>query len=254
MKTCDRIKILRILNGYTQDGLALAAGVSRVSVSRWENCQAPPSARTLKMLAHIFNIEAKFLSGDCENPPEGLIWCPQLPKNPAYFGQMKEDLVEGFMMWLLECGVVRVIQGRMANGMTLWLLDNSDQPNGGDMLVCRSPLIILSDSHILTGFINEAISHCMVGLRVIDKPLKSTDTTELLAEVAWTLLEEDGAFDKKPPACDVPLPANDIDDLVNALKLCAEQVRLSMELHDEDEDAPIAYDAAQSILTKIGRF
>jgi len=158
------------------------------------------------------------------------------------------------MMWLLECGVVRVIQGRMANGTTFWLLDNSDQPNGGDMLVCKSPLIILSDNHTLTGFINEAISHCMIGLRVIDEPLKSKDIDSVLAEVAWILLDEDGAFDKNLPACDVPLPANDIDDLVNALKLCAEQVRLFMELHDDDEDAPIAYDAAQSILTKIGRF
>ena len=49
----------------------------------------------------------------------------------------------------------------------------------------------------------------------------------------------------------IALALNHHEELVEALKACAEQVRLFMELHDDDEDAPLAYDKAQVVLTKL---
>ena len=49
----------------------------------------------------------------------------------------------------------------------------------------------------------------------------------------------------------IALVLNNHEELVEALKACAEQVRLFMELHDDDEDAPLAYDKAQAVLSKL---
>ena len=252
MKTSDRIKILRILNGYTQDELAKTAGVNRVSINRWENGLKSPSGISARRLAYYLKVDAALFSGDCGSAPESAVWQPQAPKNPAYFGQMQEDLVKCLPPLLRECEVDSVVCGRMANGMAFWLLGSRELTHGGrDMYGFNH--VILSDNRILTGFIHEAIDLCMVSQQETEEQLAATNLTDAFVEVAKILGKEGSHVESLLVDLNTVAPADVTAELVNALKLCAEQVRLFMELHDDDEDAPIAYDAAQSILTKIGR-
>ena len=53
MDTAGRIKILRLLNGYTQEAIAALIGISRPSIVVWESGKHPPSPEFVIRLAGI---------------------------------------------------------------------------------------------------------------------------------------------------------------------------------------------------------
>lgn len=56
-------KKLRIKNGYTQDTLAEALGLSRSTISMYENGNREPDFETLERIADLFNVDMDFLLG-----------------------------------------------------------------------------------------------------------------------------------------------------------------------------------------------
>ncbi len=56
-------KNLRIKAGYTQDGLAEALGLSRSTVSMYENGNREPDFETLEKIADFFNVDMNYLLG-----------------------------------------------------------------------------------------------------------------------------------------------------------------------------------------------
>lgn len=59
----ERIKELRILNGMSQVDLAARLGISKQSVSNWENDNIQPSIEMLLKLARLFSVSTDYLPG-----------------------------------------------------------------------------------------------------------------------------------------------------------------------------------------------
>lgn len=57
----ERIRDLRIKNGYTQDGLAEIVFVTRQAVSRWELGLTMPSIDNIAELCRLFNVSFEYL-------------------------------------------------------------------------------------------------------------------------------------------------------------------------------------------------
>ena len=60
----ERIKQLRIERGLNQVELAEKLGVSKQSVSNWENDNIQPSIEMLLKLSHIFSVSTDYLLGE----------------------------------------------------------------------------------------------------------------------------------------------------------------------------------------------
>lgn len=59
----ERIKELRTLNGMSQVDLAARLGISKQSVSNWENDNIQPSIEMLLKLARLFSVSTDYLLG-----------------------------------------------------------------------------------------------------------------------------------------------------------------------------------------------
>ena len=60
----ERIKLLRIGRGLSQVDLAEELGVSKQSVSNWENDNIQPSIEMLVKISHIFSVSTDYLLGE----------------------------------------------------------------------------------------------------------------------------------------------------------------------------------------------
>lgn len=60
----ERIKLLRIGRGLSQVDLAEKLGVSKQSVSNWENDNIQPSIEMLAKISHIFSVSTDYLLGE----------------------------------------------------------------------------------------------------------------------------------------------------------------------------------------------
>ena len=60
----ERIKQLRTDRGLSQVELAQKLGVSKQSVSNWENDNIQPSIEMLLKISHVFSVSTDFLLGE----------------------------------------------------------------------------------------------------------------------------------------------------------------------------------------------
>lgn len=63
MKLDERIKELRVARGLSQVELAASLGVTKQSVSNWENSNIQPSIDMLVRLAEFFSVSTDYLLG-----------------------------------------------------------------------------------------------------------------------------------------------------------------------------------------------
>ena len=63
MKMSERIKNLRVQNGFTQSQLGKAIGVTKVSISGYESGNRIPELNTVIKLADIFEVSMDYLIG-----------------------------------------------------------------------------------------------------------------------------------------------------------------------------------------------
>ena len=61
MKFCEKLLALRKQSGLSQEELGLELGVSRQTVSKWENGSADPSTTNLLALAKLYGVAAEEL-------------------------------------------------------------------------------------------------------------------------------------------------------------------------------------------------
>lgn len=59
----ERIKELRLLNGYNQVELAKKLEITKQTVSNWENNNIQPSIEMLEALANLFSVSTDYLLG-----------------------------------------------------------------------------------------------------------------------------------------------------------------------------------------------
>lgn len=87
---CDEIRRLRLASGITQARLAERLGVSKQSVSNWENNNIQPSVELLERLADFFAVSTDVLLG---RQPDVLIDASGLTDGQiAHIRQLVQDL------------------------------------------------------------------------------------------------------------------------------------------------------------------
>lgn len=59
----ERIKELRLLNGYNQVELAKRLEITKQTVSNWENNNIQPSIEMLEAIADLFSVSTDYLLG-----------------------------------------------------------------------------------------------------------------------------------------------------------------------------------------------
>lgn len=64
----DRLKTIRVRNGYTQETLAEEIGTDKKQVSRWEGGVFTPNTETLIKIAQVLNVSADYLLGLSDDP------------------------------------------------------------------------------------------------------------------------------------------------------------------------------------------
>jgi len=84
------LKFLRELNGYSQEEVAKALGISVPNVSRYENQKIHPTEEVIRNAAQFFNVSADYLLGLTDTPVS-----TENRKIPEYF-EIKLDHFKGF--------------------------------------------------------------------------------------------------------------------------------------------------------------
>lgn len=97
-----KIKNLRTLHHISQESLAENIGVSRQTITNYENMSSQPDLETLRKLALFFNVSSDYLLGiENENiPPEDFI------KKLVYYGRnlniTNRDIIIGDMAKMIR--------------------------------------------------------------------------------------------------------------------------------------------------------
>lgn len=63
MEFCEKLKVLREEEGWTQSGLAKALNVSQSTVAQWEAGTRRPTAQAVVAIARMFDTSADFILG-----------------------------------------------------------------------------------------------------------------------------------------------------------------------------------------------
>lgn len=101
MDAARRIKILRLLNGYTQEAIAALLGISRPSIVVWESGKHPPSTEYVIRLAEMVGVEPGYIS---YGSPliSCCAWIPAPPDRPQNLSSYIRDLRDLFPALLDE--------------------------------------------------------------------------------------------------------------------------------------------------------
>lgn len=139
MTVGERIKILRILHGYTQQTLADIADVSRSSVMLWEKGKLP-TRRTAMVLASLFEVSCEYLLEGIQ-PPAYAFWKPIAPGHPQHLKALAIDIEYGISQLFRELGIDYSVKSaeKIVEHKSFWIFGNSpDSPEWklNYLLVC----------------------------------------------------------------------------------------------------------------------
>lgn len=123
MENKDRVKILRILAGYTQPGLSLAANIPKASLGAIEmglyNAVGEKGAAIAEALGVTFNYLYQGTPYVDEHRP--LVWTPQPAARAQHLQSQKNEISFLFPKFLTENKFVAVIAAELSNGFAFLL-------------------------------------------------------------------------------------------------------------------------------------
>jgi transcriptional regulator with XRE-family HTH domain len=121
MDTAGRIKILRLLNGYTQEAIAALLGISRPSIVVWESGKHPPSPEYVIRLAELVGVEPGYIS---YGTPliSSCAWTPAPPDRAQNLSPYLRDFASLFPDLLDENGLDAARFSKLGDGGTMFLL------------------------------------------------------------------------------------------------------------------------------------
>jgi DNA-binding XRE family transcriptional regulator len=121
MEKRDRLKILRLLNGCTQDILANRLGVPRTSIAMWEKGRYGFSSEITVKLASALGVQTDYLI--LGTPPiANAVWIPVPPSRPDYLRSMQEDFTTLLPQFLTENKYNASYSDSLADGSRFFLL------------------------------------------------------------------------------------------------------------------------------------
>lgn len=191
MTSGDRIKILRILSGLTQQTLAEYADVSRASVMLWEKGKLP-TRRTALALATLFEVSAEFLLEGI-NPPRFAFWKPVVPGHPRHLQDLEIDMKSGVSPLFSELKIVFSAKGQTIDGKVFWLCGNSPDRNNW-----RLNYFLIYDKP-LDALISNAIIAAVATSIDLEEVFAINDNEALIAAISEKLNKVTG----KTPSCNL---------------------------------------------------
>lgn len=147
MKPGERIKILRMLSGFTQEKLAELAGVNRASLVSWERGDYNPSAPAVESLGKVLLCPPGYFLFGTPSPLSGF-WEPNPPKVSKYVNPYLQDLESLFPAFCSENLITFCAYYSADNGRLL-LLGKPDSPLKYVLLL--RPIFLERFSAILEG-------------------------------------------------------------------------------------------------------
>lgn len=101
-----RLKEIRTERGIPQEDLAELVGVSRQTVSRWENGTAQPSAKNVMRLSQVFQLPTDaFLKDDWKPPEQQAVETVPAPVETAALPPRRRN----YHLWAVLAAVIEVI-------------------------------------------------------------------------------------------------------------------------------------------------
>jgi transcriptional regulator with XRE-family HTH domain len=136
MERNQRLKILRILNGFTQEELAKECGVPRGSLSIWERGDHAPSHGAVPRLANSLGCDPGYLMYGSPSLRVPAVWVPSVPL-ARHLPTFKNDITSLFPPFLKENGI-DVVEYLYRNGGVLFLLGEKQLETYNFMLISDS--------------------------------------------------------------------------------------------------------------------
>lgn len=188
-----RIKILRILHGYTQESLSLRTGINRASLSSWENGSYEPSAKAADIISHHFLCSPGYILFGSPGIEYG-VWEPILPKAKRYITKYKKDVSFLFSKFCEENEITDYLLYRSENG-GLVFLKKANKPFSYLIFLLSEAEILCPD--IICGLKGQEISRSKHIPPFLIHDIESTSTESLsrffrLVENMGMKLDEDG--------------------------------------------------------------
>jgi DNA-binding XRE family transcriptional regulator len=121
MEKRDRLKILRLLNGYTQDILANRLGVPRTAIAMWEKGRYGFSSEVTVKLASVLGVQTDYLILGAP-PIVTSVWIPFPPSRPDYLRSMQRDFAGLLPQFLAENNFNVSYSDSLADGGRFFLL------------------------------------------------------------------------------------------------------------------------------------
>lgn len=122
MDKSGRLKILRILNGYTQDGLATLIDVPRSALSIWESGKKyGPAEESVPKLGNALNVTPGYLTFGYPQISNA-VWIPQVPGRPHHLKALHTEISSLFPLFLAENNFNAVIPGELGDGGFAFLI------------------------------------------------------------------------------------------------------------------------------------
>lgn len=173
MEKPDRFKLMRILAGFTQEGLAAAGGLSRASLTLWEKGSYNPSQTALSKLSETLDVEPAYLMFG--KPPCGpAYWVPIGSERPKHLNTMIEDIKNLVPQFIRENGFDRAVVADLLDGGKAYVLGHRDQ---------RNCLLLVEER--LVGAFAQAVSVCEIQLnectKLLTASVESFATNDLFA-------------------------------------------------------------------------
>jgi transcriptional regulator with XRE-family HTH domain len=137
MDTAGRIKILRMLNGYTQEAIAALIGISRPSVVIWESGKHPPAPEFVIRISTLVGVEPGYISYGSPRISGGA-WIPTPPERPQNFSSFIRDMETLFPTLLDENGFSAARFSRLGDGGIMFLIGRGNEYSS--LLLARESL------------------------------------------------------------------------------------------------------------------
>lgn len=176
MKPGERIKILRMLSGFTQEKLAELAGVNRASLVSWERGDYNPSAPAAESLGKVLLSPPGYFLFGTPSPLSGY-WEPSPPKVNKYIKAYLQDWESLFPAFCSENQISFCVYYSADNGMLLFL-GRPDSPL--KFFLQLKPLFLESFSAITSGLELKEIAG-LIGYPPISLAFLEADTIETLS-------------------------------------------------------------------------
>lgn len=145
MKLSEKIYLCRKRAGKSQEELAMDIGVSRQAVSKWENGEAEPDIRNLKLLAEALGVTTDFLLSEeepqtrqYESPAQTAPnWVESLPGVLGRFAR-RHGWLAGIYLFFVGCSfslmglIAAVVSEKMMDGFLSTANQMAEDFGGGE--------------------------------------------------------------------------------------------------------------------------